>query len=271
MNAATWASIFVASLAGSVHCAAMCGGFVAAYAGGEDERPLARATAHVAYNGGRLLTYLTLGAVAGTVGRALDLAGSALGLAHVAAIATGVLLLASGVVALAPKPALVRLRTGPSRGLASRLTPLFQRFRSKPAGVRALVLGLSSTLLPCGWLYAFAALAAGTGSALAGAWLMSAFWLGSLPVMLGVGVSLQTVFRRFAKPLARLRPVLVIGVGAVTLLSRLQMPAFAATSAGSRPQASSLPNAADCPCHRARHAADPLDGAWPKNAVGVRP
>jgi hypothetical protein len=137
--------------------------------------------------------------------------------------------------------------------------------------VRALVLGLSSTLLPCGWLYAFAALAAGTGGALAGAWLMSAFWLGSLPVMLGVGVSLQTVFRRFARPLARLRPVLVIGVGAITLVSRLQMPAFAATTAAPRPQASSLPNAADCPCHRARHAADPLDGAVPKSAAGARP
>jgi sulfite exporter TauE/SafE len=269
MNGGTWASVFVASIAGSVHCAAMCGGFVAAYAGGENERPLARATAHVAYNGGRLVTYLTLGAAAGTVGRALDLAGSALGLAHVAAIATAVLLLASGVVALAPKAALVQLRTGPTRGLASRLTPLFQRFRAKPAGVRALVLGLSSTLLPCGWLYAFAALAAGTGDALSGVALMSAFWLGSLPVMLGVGLSLQTVFRRFARPLARVRPVLVIGVGVVALLSRFQLPAFAATAPAPGSQASVMPKAKDCPCHRAHHAALPLDGARPIGSPGV--
>jgi uncharacterized protein len=252
VNAVTWTSVLVASLVGSVHCAAMCGGFVAAYATGDDERPLARAVAHVAYNGGRLVTYLGLGAAAGALGRALDLAGSALGLAHIAAVATGVLLLVSGTVALIPKPALVRLGTGPSRGIASRLTPLFQRFRAKPAGVRALVLGLSSTLLPCGWLYAFAALAAGTGSALSGATLMSAFWLGSLPVLLGLGFSMQTLFRRFARPLARLRPVLVIGVGAVALLSRLQLPAFAATGAGSEGPTTALPKAEDSPCHRAR-------------------
>ncbi len=271
MNAATWASVFVASLLGSVHCAAMCGGFVAAYASGEDPRPLARATAHLAYNGGRLVTYLGLGAVAGTVGRALDLAGSAVGVAHIAAVATAAALLVSGIVALVPKPAFVRLGRGPSRGLASRLTPLFQRFRSKPPHVRALVLGLSSTLLPCGWLYAFAALAASTGGALDGAWLMAAFWLGSLPIMLGVGVSVQTIFRRFARPLARLRPALVIGVGAIALLSRLPLPAFAASAPGSTPQASSPQNADDCPCHRARAAADPLDGSAPKSSAGARP
>jgi sulfite exporter TauE/SafE len=272
VNLATSITVFLASLAGSVHCAAMCGGFVAAYASGEDERPLARATAHLAYNGGRLVTYLGLGAVAGTVGRALDLAGSAVGIAHVAAVATAVALLVSGIVALVPKTALVRLGRGPSRGLASRLTPLFQRFRGKPPRVRALVLGLSSTLLPCGWLYAFAALAASTGGAFDGAWLMAAFWLGSLPVMLGVGVSLQTIFRRFARPLARLRPVLVIGVGAIALLSRLQLPAFAAGSSGAMPAASAPPNADDCPCHRARGASpELLEGFTPQSSAGAVP
>jgi sulfite exporter TauE/SafE len=253
---AAWLSVFVASLVGSVHCAAMCGGFVAAYAGGEDEGAGRRVASHVAYNGGRLVTYVALGAAAGALGRALDLAGRAAGLAHAAGIVTGALLLVTGVIGLAPRTAtgLVQLKAGPTRGLANGLSRLLVSFRRRPARVRAAILGLSSTLLPCGWLYAFAAFAASTGKATAGAWLMSAFWAGSLPVMLGVGVSLQTVTVRFKRLLPRLRSVLVLGVGTFTLLSRLQVSAFASerrpavASAGATP-----PSAADCPCHQRAH------------------
>jgi sulfite exporter TauE/SafE len=257
MSLAAWLSVLAASLLGSVHCAAMCGGFVAAYAGAEARGAGGRAAAHAAYNGGRLLTYLGLGAVAGALGHALDLAGRAAGVAHVAGIVTGVLLLVSGALGLSARSELVRLKRGPggslTRGLGKGLGALLASFREKPAPVRAAVLGLSSTLLPCGWLYAFAAFAAGSGSASAGAFLMSAFWLGSLPVMLGVGLSLQGLSSRFKRELPRLRSLLVLGVGAFTLLTRLQMPAFAAGAAhghaaGLSPEGP--PMSADCPLHR---------------------
>lgn len=250
MTSGVWIPVLLASLAGSVHCAAMCGGFVAAYASGEPVGPLERALSHVAYNGGRLVTYLGLGAAAGAVGRALDLAGSALGLAHLAALVTAVVVAVSVVVELLPRVPLVRLRRGPSRNVAGLLTPLFRRFRDRPAALRALLLGLSSTLLPCGWLYAFAALAAGTGTALGGAWLMSAFWLGSVPLMLGLGLSLGPLTRRLGAYLPRLRPLLVLAVGAATLFSRLQLPAFAATRAGHPARSAAvMPSPDDCVCH----------------------
>jgi len=250
MNGLSLASVLVASLVGSVHCAAMCGGFVAAYAGGEESTRRARALGHLAYNGGRLVTYLGLGALAGVLGRALDLAGRAVGLAHVAAIVAGGILLVSGLVGLAPRRRLVRLGSRPRTGAGSLLGRVLLRFRNAPPAVRAATLGLSSTLLPCGWLYAFAALAAGTGSALGGALLMLAFWLGTVPMLLGVGVSLETLGRRFARPFARMRPLLVIGVGTLTLLSRLQLPAFAATRPAHAAAAAQAPTVADCPCHQ---------------------
>jgi sulfite exporter TauE/SafE len=249
MNGLSLASVLVASLLGSVHCAAMCGGFVAAYADGAEGGPRRRLGAHVAYNAARLVTYLALGALAGALGRALDLAGNAVGLADAAAIVAGALLLASGLVALAPRSSLVKLRGGPQSSASSLLGRVLVRFRSAPPVVRATLLGLSSALLPCGWLYAFAALAAGTGSALAGALLMATFWLGTVPMLLGLGLSLETLGRRFARLFSRLRPALVIGVGAVTLLSRLQLPAFAAARPGTAPAAAHAPMPADCPCH----------------------
>ncbi|HTQ04713.1 MAG TPA: sulfite exporter TauE/SafE family protein [Polyangiaceae bacterium] len=255
MNAAPWLSVALASLLGSVHCAAMCGGFVAAYATGPGQSPARRAAAHLAYNAGRLVTYTALGALAGSLGRALDLAGRAAGLAHAAALVTAVLLVVMGGVSLARRPGLLRLGTRPKSAFASRFGALLARFRSQPAPIRAGVLGLSSTLLPCGWLYAFAAFAAATGSARSGAWLMSAFWVGSLPMLVGLGVSLQGAARRFERHLPRARSLLVLAVGVATLVSRLQLPAFAGQlvpAAASR----ALPTRADCPCHRG-HAAKP--------------
>jgi len=251
MNTASWAGVAVASLVGSAHCATMCGPFVAAYASGEQEPRARRALSHLAYNGGRLLTYLMLGATAGALGHALDLAGHAAGLADAAGIVTGVLLLFWGARGLVPRASLVPLGRSSSKNLVSRwVSGVFASFAEKPALMRAGLLGLSTTLLPCGWLYAFVALASATGSAAQGAWSMSAFWVGSLPMMLGVGWSLQGFAGRLQRRVPRLRSALVLGVGVVTLLLRFQSPALAA-KAPSAPAAgvSALPHGVDCPLH----------------------
>ncbi|MBE7450024.1 MAG: sulfite exporter TauE/SafE family protein [Kofleriaceae bacterium] len=44
------------------------------------------------------------------------------------------------------------------------------------ARARAALLGLLSAALPCGWLWAFVVVAAGTGSPVGGALVMTAFW-----------------------------------------------------------------------------------------------
>jgi uncharacterized protein len=62
------AAIFLASLLGSLHCAGMCGAFVAIACGrlGNDRSDWRDAVAlQTAYHGGRLLTYVTLGMFAG--------------------------------------------------------------------------------------------------------------------------------------------------------------------------------------------------------------
>jgi len=250
MSAVSLASVLAASVLGSVHCGAMCGGFVAAYAG-EGALPRGeRLLAHGAYNGARLVTYLGLGALAGFAGRALDLAGRAVGVAHVAAVVAAAVLVVSGLMALRPPGRLVALKRGPKTRLGSMLGRWLLRFRGAPPVTRALALGFSTTLLPCGWLYAFAALAAATGSAAGGALLMGVFWLGTVPLLLGLGMSLDGVGRRFANVLSRLRPVLILGVGTVTLLSRIELPAFAGERLGTAQAAPHVPTLAECHCHQ---------------------
>jgi len=236
MSLELWLSIVVAGLLGSLHCAAMCGPFVAAYAGA---RPGERWLSHAAYNGGRLATYSALGAAAGSLGHALDLAGNAAGLAHAAGLVAGASLVSWGVFSLLRTSRLIQLKRSAPRSLLGFPVRLMASFAEQPPVLRSGLLGLCSALLPCGWLYAFAAGAAGTASAMSGAALMAALWLGTLPMLLGVGVSLQALSGRLRRHVPRIGAAALVLVGLLTLFGRLEMPTFAAD-----------PDPRDPPCHR---------------------
>jgi hypothetical protein len=81
--------VFLASLAGSPHCAAMCGPFLAfAAADGDGPGANGRATPLLAYHGGRLVSYVLLGAGAGALGAGLEQLGRLAGLGRVAALSS---------------------------------------------------------------------------------------------------------------------------------------------------------------------------------------
>ncbi len=213
-----------ASLLGSFHCAGMCGGLVAIYAGGS-ARGREAWTAHAAYNGGRLLAYITLGGLAGLAGAALDLAGAAAGFQRIAAAVAGALIVVWGLATLlesrgvrVPAPRASRF----VRGIVGRM---LGRVASTRAPTRGLVMGLLTGLLPCGWLWAFIVTAAGTGSALDGAVTMAAFWAGTLPVMTTVGMGVRAVAGPLRRHLPAVSGVLLIMVGLLAVTGRLRAPA----------------------------------------------
>jgi sulfite exporter TauE/SafE len=212
-------SVLVASLLGSPHCAGMCGGFVCFYSG-QDER--GRAWAHVAYNLGRLASYLALGLLAGAAGRVLDRAGAAAGLQRGAAMAAGLVMVAWGAAAIA-RALGARVSAPAAPGfLRARFAGAMKSVAAQPPEVRALALGLVTTLLPCGWLWIYVATAAGTGTVSGALLVMGAFWLGTVPVMAGLGLVAQRAFG----PLRRRLPLLTAGIlvvlGLLTLGGKLQ-------------------------------------------------
>ena len=73
-----------------------------------------------------------------------------------------------------------------------------------PPAWRGVPLGLATPLLPCGWLYAFAAIAAGSASMAAGALVMAAFWLGTVPALVVASNGARLAFAK----LGRLAPVI---------------------------------------------------------------
>jgi sulfite exporter TauE/SafE len=87
--------------------------------------------------------------------------------------------------------------------------------------VRAGALGLLTTLLPCGWLYAFVVTAAGTGHPARGALVMTAFWLGTLPVMIGVGLGAQRMFGPLRRRLPVVSAAALVVIGLLSIGGKL--------------------------------------------------
>lgn len=228
MNTAMLASVLGASLLGSVHCSAMCGPFMCLYApDAKDSR------AHAFYHAGRLSSYLALGIVAGLIGSSVDQLGSFAGYARLAPVVGGLLLITWGLAAayralgitFVPR---ARAKNAGSGSSETPPVPLARRViaagRGRPAHQRAYLVGLSSTLLPCGWLYAFAATAAGTGSVLSAATVMTVFWLGTLPAMTAAGLLIQRLTGPLRARLPLITAAAMIVVGAVAVTGRLTQP-----------------------------------------------
>jgi len=245
------ASVFVAGLLGSVHCAAMCGSFAClasgddgagarvAAGGGSGARSDAvrgawRGTA--AYNAGRLLSYLVLGALAGAAGAGLDRAGAVVGVARPAAIVAGMLLIAWGTATLLVSFGLrVPVLAVPPQ-LASAIARAVRAVRSQRPSVRGLALGALTAALPCGWLYAFVATSSAAGSALGGAAVMAAFWAGTLPMMAAVGLGAQRLLGPARRRLPALTAAALVVIGALTVAGRFSPEMAAHTAEASHGQ-----------------------------------
>ncbi|GIW76344.1 MAG: hypothetical protein KatS3mg104_1407 [Phycisphaerae bacterium] len=213
-------TIFVASLVGSLHCAGMCGSFVMIATGGAETDFNHRIRVQMAYHFGRLLTYISLGALAGGIGAIVDVAGRLAGLQQTATILAGVCMVMFGVVSLFRWLGINPIRHQLPRFWIDLVSHVYRKCMTFEPTLRACLIGVSTTLLPCGWLYAFAVTAAGTGNPILGALTMTAFWFGTLPVMVSLGTGFQAVLGRLGPKLPGLTCLVLIGVGAYTLVNR---------------------------------------------------
>lgn len=220
-------SVFVAGLLGSVHCAGMCGSFACLASGGDGSSGPQALRSTAAYNFGRLFSYALLGAVAGAAGAGLDRAGAVAGLARPAAVVAGTLLILWGAASLAAALGVRIPMLDVPPALASRVARAVRSVQERPPAVRAFAIGALSAALPCGWLYAFVATAAAAGSALAGATVMAAFWLGTVPLMAAVGLGAQRLLGRFRRRLPLVTASVLVILGVLTVAGRFT-PASAA-------------------------------------------
>jgi sulfite exporter TauE/SafE len=193
----TAGAAFVAGLVTSIHCVGMCGplgcSLVTLSSDGRE-----RNMGLFAYHGGRILSYLLVGALAGVLGY-LPLTKIVESPAIVLPwfLVFALVVVGFGLDKHIPRPAIflkwmTRLRFGAGK---------------MPAVKRGLALGLATPILPCGPLYVMFGIALVSGSALRGAEFMLAFAMGTIPLLwmaqsrMGVlreklGVMGMTIMRR---------------------------------------------------------------------------
>ncbi len=151
---------------------------------------------NLTYNLGRLFSYAALGALFGYFGHVIDLTGSAFHIQKLAIFLAGGFMIFFGLIAILRIKGVHIKHLAPPAFLIKTVTAAQRASLSFHPTSRALVIGLSAVLLPCGWLYYFAIAAAGTASPFLGAIVMSAFWLGTVPYLAAIGFGTQQ-FKKF--------------------------------------------------------------------------
>lgn len=213
-------SAAVAGLLGGVHCAAMCGGIVAAVCGPGGGMPWRRT---YAYNFGRIASYTAAGAVVGALGQtALAWRGDAI-LRQTLMMGAGATLLLLALFMAGWSP-LVRIMEASGARLWRRLQPWTRRFLPADTILRALGLGMLWGWLPCGMVYAVLLTAASTGEARDGALVMAAFGLGTLPNLLAVAVFAHRVQRYTGIRGVRMAGALIVAAFGIYALTHALQP-----------------------------------------------
>ncbi len=183
----SFGAAILVGLLGSSHCLGMCGGIVSALnlgvAGDLSARPKSLFSYQLAYNGGRICSYMLVGFLAGSLGAGL----AEIGVSPI----VGRLFAAAFMIALGLYLANwwrgLSLLEKMGAHLWRRVQPLGQRLLPIRNPLQAFLLGGLWGWLPCGLVYAVVAWSLTTTNPVDAALLMLGFGLGTLPAMLLAG------------------------------------------------------------------------------------
>jgi sulfite exporter TauE/SafE/copper chaperone CopZ len=225
--------LLVIGLLTSVHCIAMCGGINLSqtlrgngeWGVGDGEAPpkgtYSLLLPSLLYNGGRLVSYTTVGVLVGALGSVVTLPGHFQGIVQLIA---GVFMVIMGINMLGLFPAL--------RRFIPQLPKVFtNKIDKKKTGRGPLVVGFLNGFMPCGPLQAMQLYALSTGSPVRGGVSMFLFCLGTIPLMFALGAASsaltgakgQIISRRIMQAGA----VLVAALGLVMFSNGWSLSSFA--------------------------------------------
>jgi len=175
------------------------------------------------YHIGRLLAYLSLGALAGALGGWLFLETFTPILAILTAGFLSLIFLWNGI----------QLWTGSSA--FSPLQKIHRWFwngrvaRRQNRQMQSFLMGISSGILPCGWLYSFVLAALATQNILLGALVLFFFWLGTLPALMSLAWGVKKIFSPLRQKAPRLTATAFILTGLLILPLKL-FPLFSSAT-----------------------------------------
>jgi len=201
-------------LAGSFHCAGMCGPIALAI-------PLnntswaSRISGSIVYNLGRAFTYLVMGALFGLISSGFVMVG----FQKWVSIIMGIIMVLSVLF-----PSLYKNRFDFEKSTFSFIGKLKLKLghllKKKTLGSLFLI-GILNGLLPCGLVYIALAGALATGNVFSGAIFMFVFGIGTLPMLFFISVLGNTISLQLRKRMTKLIPAVVMIVGILFILRGL--------------------------------------------------
>lgn len=204
-------------LLGGVHCLGMCGGVVGALTFSLEPRAQQSwwrmLPFQLAYNLGRISSYMLIGALFGFLGATLGSLATFLPAQQLLQLVAGGFMIALGLYLGGWWYGIVTIEKAGQR-IWFRLQPHANRLTAVRTWWQAWWYGLIWGWLPCGLVYSMLIMALSAGGALEGAMVMMAFGLGTLPNLMLMGV-FAFYFTRLARKewVRKLAGLSVMGMG----------------------------------------------------------
>lgn len=204
-------SALTIGLAGSLHCAGMCGPIAIAIPGVQHNW-FTRAYSILLYNFGRVSTYAFMGAVFGALGRGIQMANFQQKLSIIVGVA---------MVVAALYPVFFRAFI-PSSNFYNRFLVYIENkiaiLMSKSSYLPMFSIGILNGFLPCGMVYMAVAMSVTTASWFNGMLFMVIFGVGTIPMLFTIGM-IGNVLSISAKVwINKIAPWIVILIGVLFIL-----------------------------------------------------
>ena len=196
----TYGMLFITGLLTSIHCVSMCGAIHLVAIVNQNPKYKEKAWCNsILYNLGRVISYTLLGGLVGTLGSVFKINNTISGL---------IILLAAVLMLLMSLSML---------GVIDFHLPSLGNFQLKRKPKNAFVICLLNVFMPCGPLQAMQVYALSTGSFLKGALSMLLFSLGTVPLLLGVGLFSNLIKGRGKIIINKIASVLILLLSLIML------------------------------------------------------
>jgi sulfite exporter TauE/SafE len=198
MTPSDFSLVLLLGFVSSLHCAQMCGPIVLTYSVAANTNGARRSLLglHLAYNFGRTVTYMLLGAIAGLAGGTMGFVGHLAGFENVAAIIAGIAMVLAALILFGFSPLFKSWR---GFAMPGRLLRPAGKLMSSSSVSSKFLLGLLLGFLPCGLVYAALLKAVGAANPLAGALTLLAFGMGTSASLVVVGLGASAATQRVAR------------------------------------------------------------------------
>jgi uncharacterized protein len=194
LTESTYFIAFIFGFLGSTHCVPMCGGIVGILSQQTNSSPQQAITKTLTYNAGRLLSYSFIGLLAGGISQAALSPLDSKSLMQFSHILTSVFMLAFGFYLLGWLNFLSYLERLGQR-LWKHISPLGRRLLPIQNKRSAFFLGIIWGWLPCGLVYSALAWSLASADPFNGAFIMLCFGLGTLPMLLVMGIASEKLIQ----------------------------------------------------------------------------